>query len=103
MDESVLYPDVKVHVPMSIPEGAEREELAKDPARMLSISMSRRERLPDELHTAMVMWSFHPEKKQICKFYIDWIAACEYRDKNGLTFFETLKEKMSWMMSSAWR
>lgn len=106
MDESVLYPNVEVRIPMSIPEGAEREELAKDPARMLSISMSRRERLPDELHTAMVMWSFHPEKKSICKFYFDWVEACEHKEKTGskfFDFFETLKEKMSWMMSSARR
>jgi hypothetical protein len=111
MDESVLYPNTQVRTPLPIPEGEEREKLSKNPAMMLSISMSRRERLPDDLHTAMVMWSFHPDKQKICKFYFDWVAACEHKDETGGMFhwvFEFVgslfkKENLSWMMSSKLR
>lgn len=92
-----------------IPDGRdEREKLSKDPESMLNLSISRNERLPEDLHTAMVMWSFHPEKKQICKFYLDWIETCEDKDDTSGMFRRVFefkrslfkKENLSWMMSS---
>lgn len=85
MDETIFeYPDTKVRSPLPIPdEGTEeREELSKNPRDMLSISMSRRERLPDDLHRAMILWSFHPDFHLLTKFYFDWVAAVEHKEEN---------------------
>lgn len=103
MDESILYPQthVEASVPLPIPEGEpEREKLSKDPRMMLSISMSRRERLPDDLHQSMVMWSFHPEFQLICKLYFQWASLCENElNAKPFSLFDSLKGRLSWMMS----
>lgn len=101
MDESILYPGshVEVRIPLAIPKGSDREELARDPRRMLSISMSRRERLPDDLHQAMVMWSFHPDFHTICRFYFDWVSVCEHGPAERFSLFDSIKRRLSWRMS----
>lgn len=102
MDESVLYPqgNVEVIVPLPVPEEeSERDALAKDPRRMLSISMSRRERLPDDLHQAMVMWSFHPEYHLICKLYFEWASFCDGLEEKKFSLFDSVKRRLSWRIS----
>lgn len=66
--------NVAVRTPMEIPsDEKEREELSKDPYQMLQVALSRREKLPDDLHQAMMVWSFHPQLSYTAKMYVEWL------------------------------
>lgn len=97
MDESILYPDVSVRIPLPIPEGPERENLSRLPHMMLSISLSRRERLPEDLHQSMVMWSFHPDFHDCTRMYFQWVSIVEQTNKK--TFLQEVAKKILYMAS----
>lgn len=95
MDESILYPDVSVRIPLPIPEGPERENLSRLPHMMLSISLSRRERLPEDLHQSMVMWSFHPDFHDCTRMYFQWVSIVEQTNKKSF-LQEVAKKFFTW-------
>lgn len=72
-DYVFLKSNIAVRVPIPIPDGTEREMLAQDPYRMCRIAFSRKERLPEDLHRAMIMWSFHPDHSYCVKLYIEFL------------------------------
>lgn len=44
-----------------------------------SIRMGRK--LPDELHEAMLLWSFDPMHEDTVREYLEWVKTCEARKK----------------------
>lgn len=62
-----------------------REELISSPEKMYSLSMSTRSRLPEDLHNAMLLWSFDPNYAHYVQMYLDWSTHCDemkaYRER----------------------
>lgn len=83
-DYVFLKSNITVRVLIPIPDGTDREMLAQDPHRMCMIAFSRKERLPEDLHQAMIMWSFHPDFSYCAKIYIEF-----------LDFLDSMKPKNS--------
>ncbi len=54
-----------------------REELISSPEKMYSLSMSTRSRLPEDLHNAMLLWSFDPNYAYYVQMYLDWSSHCD--------------------------
>lgn len=80
-----LKSNIAVRVPTPIPDGTEREMLAQDPYRMCRIAFLRKERLPEDLHRAMIMWSFHPDYSYCVKLYIEFLDFLDSMEqKNSL-------------------
>jgi hypothetical protein len=84
-----------VRKPLAIPEGLEREKLAQDPYRMCQTAFSRKEKLPDDLHQAMIMWSFHPEFSFCTKYYLEFLEFLDsISDEGKKTFFGQFKAQL---------
>lgn len=60
-----------------------RLDLTSSPRDMYLYSLETKEKLPEHLHEAMMLWSFHPdpEIKEYVKMYLDWTERCEVRRK----------------------
>lgn len=43
-------------------------------------------RLPEDLHNAMMLWSFHPTESTYVKEYLIWADLCEKRQKSRDSF-----------------
>ena len=56
-----------------------KEKLLNSPIDMYLYSLSTKQRLPDELHEAMLLWSFDIELNEYVKSYLSWIKTCEER------------------------
>ncbi len=52
--------------------------LIESPERMYSHSLSTCEKLPDELHEAMLVWSFDSKKSEVVRMYLEWVDRVEY-------------------------
>jgi hypothetical protein len=52
--------------------------LMESPERMYSHSLSTCEKLPDELHEAMLVWSFDSKKSEVVRMYLEWVDRMEY-------------------------
>lgn len=74
-----LYPSVSVVPRAEIPPIGNplRDALKSSPERMWDLSLRNKERLPDDLHEAMLLWSFDPSQKLHVQFYLDWASQCE--------------------------
>lgn len=74
------YPTVSVVPRASIPAIGDplRDALKSSPERMWDLSLRNKERLPDDLHEAMLLWSFDPAQKLYVQFYLDWAGHCEF-------------------------
>ncbi|NBT59367.1 hypothetical protein EBT16_11350 [bacterium] len=53
------------------------EELISSPEKMYMLSLSIRDRLPENLHNAMLLWSFDPNNSHYVQMYLDWSSHCE--------------------------
>lgn len=51
------------------------------PEEMYRHSIRTGRKLPDELHEAMLLWSFDPKQEGIVKEYLVWVKTCEEREK----------------------
>jgi len=58
-----------------------KEQLLSSPMDMYLYSLAIRDRLPDDLHDAMLVWSFDPKEKEHVQAYISWVASCDERKK----------------------
>jgi hypothetical protein len=58
-----------------------KEQLISSPADMYLYSLALKDRLPDELHNAMLVWSFDPEEKAHVQAYLSWVASCDERKR----------------------
>lgn len=65
----------------SITRRMSKEQLMASPMDMYLYSLAIRDRLPDDLHDAMLVWSFDPQHKTHVQNYILWAASCEERKK----------------------
>lgn len=61
-----------VHIPM-----LSKEQLRSSPEKMYWYALGTREKLPEELHDAMMLWSFDPANSFYCRLYLDWIGHCD--------------------------
>lgn len=55
------------------------EQLMASPMDMYLYALSLRDRLPEHLHQAMLMWSFDPKQNQHVQAYLEWVTSCEER------------------------
>lgn len=55
------------------------EQLMASPVDMYLYSLAIRERLPEKLHQAMLMWSFDPNQNEHVQRYLEWVESCEER------------------------
>lgn len=53
------------------------EDLMSSPDKMYMLSLINRERLPENLHKAMLLWSFDPNFGPTVQMYLDWSNHCE--------------------------
>lgn len=63
------------------------EQLMASPVDMYLYSLSLRGKLPENLHQAMLMWSFDPKQNEHVQEYLKWIALCDER--------RTFRERMN--------
>lgn len=54
-----------------------KEKWTQSAEKMYMLSLSTRERLPEELHNAMILWSFDLKSKPYVQMYLDWTKHCE--------------------------
>lgn len=52
-----------------------------DPFEMYLLSIRTRRRLPDQLHGAMLLWSYDERYGGIVKDYLEWAEHCRERDR----------------------
>lgn len=57
----------------------ERKSIKSDPAAMYMYSLRCMERLPDDLHEAMLLAAFDPTHSWMVKHYLEWAIACDER------------------------
>jgi len=55
------------------------EQLMASPVDMYLYALALRDRLPEHLHQAMIMWSFDPQQNQHVQAYLEWAKSCEER------------------------
>lgn len=55
------------------------ENVKKDPEKMYILALKTRKELPEELHQAMMLWSFDSNCTYV-KMYLDWIKHCQEID-----------------------
>jgi hypothetical protein len=55
------------------------EQLMASPVDMYLYSLAIRDRLPENLHQAMLMWSFDPKQNEHVQAYLTWATSCKER------------------------
>jgi len=55
------------------------EQLMASPMDMYLYALALRDQLPENLHQAMIMWSFDPKQNEYVQMYLEWVASCEKR------------------------
>lgn len=55
------------------------EQLMASPMDMYLYALALRDRLPEHLHQAMIMWSFDPKQNLHVQAYLEWAKSCEER------------------------
>jgi len=60
--------------------------LLECPVRMYMHSLSTQERLPDELHEAMLFWSFDPRASDTVVSYLNWVDSLEGFNRSRAAF-----------------
>jgi hypothetical protein len=75
--------DSNVFVRDSLPDLSLTDEeinrIKKCPASMYMLSLRTHSKLPDELHEAMLLFSFDPEHSECVRGYMSWVVACQDR------------------------
>lgn len=77
-DFSPLDLGVQVRCVPSLTED-QKKSIRSDPSAMYMYSLRCMERLPDDLHEAMLLAAFDPNHSQLVKHYLEWAASCEER------------------------
>jgi hypothetical protein len=54
-------------------------------------SLRIKQKLPQELHDAMMLWSFHPDGKEHARMYLEWVEHCELREESRIRFEKRMK------------
>lgn len=67
-----------------------KEQLMSSAIEMYFYSLSIHDKLPEDLHQAMLLWSFHPEQKNYVKEYLTWVETCEKRKIQKIKFQKTM-------------
>lgn len=72
--------DLGVHV-RCVPALTEEEKnkIRSDPAAMYMYSLRCMERLPNDLHEAMLLAAFDPAHSSMVKHYLEWAISCDER------------------------
>lgn len=65
---------------------SEMDEMVSDPQAMYLHSLRTHKRLPDRLHEAMLLFSFHPNFRREVQLYLLWVADCEEREVHMKAF-----------------
>jgi hypothetical protein len=52
-----------------------------DPKELFLFSLRTGKKLPDELHNAMILWSFDDKHVEVVKDYFEWAEHCVRRDE----------------------
>jgi hypothetical protein len=81
-----LIPPLRSGIEPPIPRIDPDIEIISSPEKMYLHSLSTRERLPDEFHEAMMLWSFDPSQSMYCQMYLDWVDHCDKMRKGREKF-----------------
>ena len=79
-DDICVWPP---NIPLS---ESDMDEMASDPQVMYLHSLRTHKRLPNRLHEAMLLFSFHPDSRLSVQHYLLWVAACEEREAHMKSF-----------------
>lgn len=72
--------DVCVWPPLVPLSDSDVEKMISDPQAMYYHALRTHKRLPERLHEAMLLFSFHPEFREEVRQYLNWVVVCEERD-----------------------
>lgn len=64
----------------------DEDSIISSPEKMYMLSLSTREKLPERLHKAMLLFSFDPNSKLYVQMYLDWSSHCEDMENSRITF-----------------
>lgn len=94
-EQRVQYPSCLSNVRVSAPLDSSRfsgdfetykRYLARSPERMYMYSLSTREKLPEDLHEAMLLWSFDSKESFVVKSYLEWVEMIDRHNKSRMNF-----------------
>lgn len=63
---------------------AYKKHLIQSPERMYMYSLSTHEKLPEDLHEAMLLWSFDSKQSFFVKSYLEWVEMIERHHKSRM-------------------
>lgn len=69
----------------------DEDEIKSSPSDLYLYSLRIKQRLPQELHDAMMLWSFHPDGKEYARMYLEWVEHCELREESRVRFERRMK------------
>lgn len=82
-----IYPSVIIRRPrQEIYNALKKDELKQSPEKMYLLSLATKEKLPDGLHDAMMLWSFDKSSKPYVQMYLEWINHCEDMANSRISF-----------------
>lgn len=74
-----------------MPYNISKEELIKSPLEMYLYALSIKEKLPEDLHNAMLLWSYDQDSSEYVKSYLDWLERCDERKKSREKFEKQMR------------
>jgi hypothetical protein len=69
----------------------DEDKMKSSPSDLYLHSLRIQQRLPQELHDAMMLWSFHPDGKEHARMYLEWVEHCELREESRIRFERRMK------------
>lgn len=67
-----------------------KEDLISSPEKMYMLSLVSRERLPEELHNAMLLWSFDSNMGPYVQMYLEWSSHCDEMKSSRIRFEKSM-------------
>jgi hypothetical protein len=64
----------------------DEDEIKSSPSDLYLHSLRIKQRLPQELHDAMMLWSFHPDGKEYARMYLEWVERCDLWEESRVRF-----------------
>ena len=66
---------------------------------MYFLSLSIKDELPQELHNAMLLWSFSPQQADLVKSYLHWVETCKERKQKKNEYLNRKKNQEIFLIS----
>jgi len=73
-------------------------KIKTNPQSMYFLSLSAKRKLPEELHSSMLLWSYSSEFKDLIKNYLDWVKVCEEREVKKIAYYIRKKRQETFLL-----